>query len=66
MAEAYSPLGGPVAVDKMEEVQLRNKAGRIQTFRPMAVPESRRPRWGYRNRLGRTGYRILDVHGNVT
>ena len=34
MAEAYSPLGGPVAVDKMEEVQLRNKAGWIRTFRP--------------------------------
>ena len=50
MAEAYSPLGGPVAVDKMEEVQLRNKAGRIQKSKPMAVPESRRPRWGYQNR----------------
>ena len=52
MAEAYSPLGGPVAVDKMEEVQLRNKAGRIQTFRPMEVAESRRPRRDYRNRHG--------------
>ena len=39
MAEAYSPPGGPVAVDKMEEVQLRNKAGRIQTFRSMEVSE---------------------------
>ena len=36
----------------MEEVQLRNKAGRIQTFRPMEVAESRQPRWGYRNRHG--------------
>ena len=36
----------------MEEVQLRNKAGRIQTFRLMEVAESRQPRWGYRNRHG--------------
>ena len=36
-------MGGPVAVDKMEEVQLRNKPGRIQAPRPMEVPESRRP-----------------------
>ena len=27
-------MGGPVAVDKMEEVQLRNKAGRIRKTRP--------------------------------
>ena len=63
VAEAYSPLGGPVAVDKMEEVQLRNKAGRIQASKPMAVPESEGPRRGYQNRHGR--YRILGVHGNV-
>ena len=43
MVEAYSPLGGPVAVDKMEEVQLRNKAGRIQKSKLMAVPKSRWP-----------------------
>ena len=49
MAEAYSPPGGPVAVDLMEEVQLRNKAGQIQKSKPMAVPESRWPRWGNRN-----------------
>ena len=49
MAEAYSLLGGPVAVDKMEEVQLRNKAGRIRTFRPIEVAKPRWPRWGYRN-----------------
>ena len=52
MAEAYSPLGDPVAVDKMEEVQLRNKAGRIRTFGPMEVAEPRWPMWGYRNRNG--------------
>ena len=52
MAEAYSPLGGPVAVDKMEEVQLKNKAGRIQMFGPMAVAEPRWPGRGYRNRHG--------------
>ena len=46
MAEAYSPLGGPVAVDKMEEVQLRNKAGRIEASKPMEVSESRRPMMG--------------------
>ena len=39
MADAYGPPGGPVAVDLMEEVQLRNKAGRIQKIKPMAVPE---------------------------
>ena len=46
MAEAYSPLGGPVAVDKMEEVQLRNKAGRIQKVQAQVIPESSQPRWG--------------------
>ena len=51
-------MGGPVVVDKMEKIQLRNKAGRIQTFRPMEVPEPEGPRWGYRNRHGR--YRISD------
>ena len=66
MAEAYSPLGGPVAVGKMEEVQLRNKAGRIRKVQAQVVPESRQPRWGYRNQHGKPGYRNLDVHGNVT
>ena len=51
MAEAYSPLGGPVAVDKMEEVQLRNKAGRIQKFRP----------WRYRNPDGPGGATGTDI-----
>ena len=58
-------MGGPVAIDKMEEVQLRNKAGQIRKTRP---------RW-YRNHHGPGGlpeptrkawYRNLDVHGNVT
>ena len=34
MAETYSLVGGPAAIDKMEEVQLRNKAGRIHMTRP--------------------------------
>ena len=38
-----SPPGSPVAVDLMEEVQLRNKAGRIQTSKPMAVPDPEGP-----------------------
>ena len=51
-------MGVPVAVDKMEEVQLRNKASRIQKLRPMEVPEPEGPRWGYRNRHG--SYRTSD------
>ena len=66
MAEAYSPPGGPVAVDKMEEVQLRNKAGRIQKVQAQVIPESGRPRRGYRNQHGKLGHRNLDIHGNVT
>ena len=58
-----SPPGGPVAVDLMEEVQLRNKAGRISKTKPTEVPEPKWPRRGYRNRRRRSGYRILDVHG---
>ena len=63
MAEAYSPPGGLVAVDLMEKVQLRNKAGRILKTKPTEVPESRWPRRGYRNRRRHCGYRILNVHG---
>lgn len=36
-------MGGPVAVDLMEEVQLRNKAGRIQKSKPMEVPDPEGP-----------------------
>ena len=39
-------MGGPVAIDKMEEVKLRNKVGQIRTTRPMEVSESRRPMVG--------------------
>ena len=56
-------MGGPVAIDKMEKVQLRNKAGRIHTFRPMEVPE---PGGATGTDMEDTGYRILDVHGNVS
>ena len=65
MAEVYIPLGGPVAVDKMEAVQLRNKAGRIRKTRPrgtgikiaqVGLPEPTRKAW----------IQNLDVHGNVS
>ena len=66
VAEAYSPLGGPVAVDKMEEVQLRNKAGRIRTFRPRRYRNSDGQGGATGTNMERPGYRNLDVHGNVT
>ena len=61
-----SPLGGPVVVDKMEEVQLRNKAGRIQTFRPRWYRNPDGPGRATGTDMEGPGYRNLDIHGNVT
>ena len=59
-------MGGPVAVDLMEEVQLRNKAGRIQKVTPMAVPDPQGPGGATGTNMERLRYRNLDVHGNVS
>ena len=67
MAEAYSPPGGPVVVDKMEESLAQEQGGQIQLTKAQLVPESRRPRRGVPEPTWKElGDRILGVYGNVT